>query len=389
MSAADRPLRIALLCHSVNPRGGVVHALELAGALVALGHEPVVHAPDPDRRGFFRSTTFETVSVAGQPIVGGGTADMVAIRVADYRLHFADPAARRFDFFHAQDGISGNALADLREAGLIPGFARTVHHLDDFADERLAALQSRSVAAADACVVVSELWRDALRLRFGVEATLAGNGVDAARFRPDPDGREATLRLRLGLGAGPVILAVGGVEARKNTRRILEAFRQLRSLHDRAQLVIAGGASLLDHGDYRGRFDRDLAASGLSPEAVVLTGPLPDADMPALYRLADALAFPSLKEGFGLVTLEAMASGVPVVVSRIPPFTEYLGDADVAWCDPFSPGSIADALLYALREPTRSRLVERGRQVAASHGWDRAATAHIALYRRLPEAAHA
>ena len=62
-----RPLRIALLCHSVNPRGGVVHALELAAALAGLGHEPVVHAPTAGGGGFFRQTAFETVLVEATP----------------------------------------------------------------------------------------------------------------------------------------------------------------------------------------------------------------------------------------------------------------------------------------------------------------------------------
>ena len=53
--------------------------------------------------------------------------------------------------------------------------------------------------------------------------------------------------------------------------------------------------------------------------------------MPALYRCADVLVLPSLNEGFGLVVLEAMASGTPVVISRIAPFTEYLREGDVSW----------------------------------------------------------
>ncbi|WP_020188125.1 MSMEG_0565 family glycosyltransferase [Methylopila sp. 73B] len=382
------PLRIALLCHSVNPRGSVVHAIELASALRDLGHTPVVHAPDPAARGFFRPTAFETVCVEAAP-VEGDTHDMVVRRVEDYRRHFAKPENRRFDVFHAQDGISGNALATLKDDGLVRAFVRTVHHLDTFADARVAALQTRSVTTSDAQIVVSDLWRAALRARYGLEPTLAGNGVDARRFRPDPDGREATLRLRLGLGSGPIILSVGGVEERKNARRLLEAFRQVRRFHERAQLVIAGGASVLDHGDYRAAFERDAAASGLPPSALIRTGPLPDADMPALYRIADVLAFPSVREGFGLVALEAMASGTPVAASRIAPFTEYLGDGDVAWCDPLNPGSIANALMLALAEPVRSRLAERGQAVALRRDWLSVARTHLDVYSRLTEAAHA
>lgn len=382
------PLRIALLCHSVNPRGGVVHAMELASALRDLGHAPVVHAPDPTARGFFRQTAFGTVCVEAAP-VDGDTHDMVLARVEDYRRHFATPENRRFDVFHAQDGISGNALATLKEEGFVRGFVRTVHHLDEFSDARLAALQTRSVTSSDAQIVVSDLWRTVVRARYGLEPTLAGNGVDVRRFRPDPDGREATLRVRLGLGSGPIILSVGGVEERKNARRLLEAFRQVRRFHERAQLVIAGGASVLDHGDYRAAFERDVAASGLPPSALIRTGPLPDADMPALYRIADMLAFPSVREGFGLVALEAMASGTPVAASRIAPFTEYLGDDDVAWCDPLNPGSIANAMMLALAEPVRSQLVERGQAIALRRDWLSVARTHLDVYSRLTEAAHA
>jgi glycosyltransferase-like protein len=385
---AARKMRVALLCHSVNPRGGVMHALELASALTELGHEPVVHAPDPEARGFFRQTAFETVSVKAAPVEGDTTA-LVVSRVADYVRHFEAPAARRFDVFHAQDGISGNALATLKADRMIPRFARTVHHLDDFSDPKLGKLQNRSVTASDARFVVSRLWREQLRARFDLDSTLVGNGVDLARFRSEPDGREPRLRTRLGLGVGPIVLAVGGVEQRKNTRAILEAFCQFRRLHDGAQLVIAGGASVLDHTTYRAAFDADVAASGLPAGALVVTGRMADADMPALYRLADMLAFPSVKEGFGLVAIEAMASGLPAVVSRIAPFTEYLSERDVVWCDPASPRSIADAMMLALSEPVRSRLAERGPVVAARHGWAEAARAHLEIYARLAEVAHA
>ncbi len=383
-----RSLRIAILTHSTNPRGGVVHALELADALVRLGHEPVVHAPDPRGAGFFRPTLADVVSVPASP-AGPDVAEMVRRRAADYVRHFEAPAHRRFDVWHAQDGISGNALADLKRRGLIDRFARTVHHIDSFRDPRLLALQERAIHAATEHFVVSRLWRDELVQRYGLAPTLVGNGVDTSRYSARPAPEDARLRERLGLGRGPVILSVGGVEARKNPVRLLEAFVQLHALNPAARLVIAGGASVLDHHACRDRFAAVFAASGLPASAVIETGPLPQADMPALYRVADVLAFPSLTEGFGLVVLEAMASGTPCVVSRIAPFTEHLHEDEVAWCNPESPASIANAIGMALGPEFAARLRARGLRAARRHDWEATALAHLPLYHRLAELQHA
>src|SRR5207244_2994942 len=124
-----------------------------------------------------------------------------------------------------------------------------------------------------------------------------------------------------------ILLCVGGVEERKNTLRVLQAFIQLRAQMPDLQLVVAGGASLLDHSGYARAFHALLQASGCGSD-VLLTGPLADDDMPGLFRLANVLAMPSLSEGFGLVVLEALCSGVPVVASQIAPFTDYLQPGD-------------------------------------------------------------
>ena len=232
-------LRVAILAHSTNPRGGVVHALELGDALVRLGCEPVVHAPDARAGGFFRPTLCRSVLVAASP-VGGDVATMIETRIAEYLAHFETAANRRFDVFHAQDGISANALAALKQQGLIDRFARTVHHIDDFDDPKIAALQARSIVAADELFVVSGTWRDIVRQRFGRNATMVGNGVDSTRFAPRPDGREQALRTRLGLGEGPVFLSIGGIEERKNTLRLLEAFGEIRAVESRRAIDRCG-----------------------------------------------------------------------------------------------------------------------------------------------------
>jgi len=382
-------LRIAILAHSTNPRGGVVHALELGDALHRLGHEATVHAPDPSGAGFFRATLCRTSCIAASP-AGRDIAAMVETRIADYLRHFERAEHRHFDVWHAHDGISGNALATLSQRNLIPGFARTVHHVDAFADPRVSALQSRAITAADRLLTVSRLWRDWLVRELGRDVSVVGNGVDTTRFSAKVDRTDAALRARLNLPAGrPVFLAVGGVEERKNTIRILEAFRMVHVRHPSSCLVIAGGASLLDHDSYQARFAATLAASGLPAGAVHRTGALPQELMPALYRAADCLVFPSTSEGFGLVVLEAMATGVPVVTSRIAPFTEYLGDDDVLWCDPLDTVSIATAMAASLDSSRRRMLTAAGLRVAARHDWTTTAQAHLATYESLREPAHA
>jgi glycosyltransferase-like protein len=382
-------LRIAILAHSTNPRGGVVHALELGDALTGLGHRITVHAPDVSGRGFFRDTLCETALVPAS-LAGRDIGRMVEVRVADYLRYFATPARLDFDVFHAQDGVSANALAALKDSGRIGRFARTVHHVDDFADPSLAALQRRAIEAADRLLVVSRLWQDWLAAEMGREATVVGNGVDLARYAAGPDETDVLLRDYLALPEGtPTFLAIGGIEPRKNTIRSLQAFVLARQHMPAARLVIAGGASLLDHGSYQDAFMTAMAASGLPPGAVILAGPVPQKLMPALYRAATVLLFPSVKEGFGLVVLEAMAAGVPVVTARIAPFVDYLEEEDVAFCDPHDSRSIADGMAEAMRPARRKTLARRGLDRAAAHGWDKVAARHLAVYQTMTESAHA
>lgn len=372
-----------MLAHSTNPRGGVVHALELCEALAALGHEPVLFAPDASGAGFYRPAACEVRPWQAAP-APGEVAALVALRRAELAALLTPALCGTFDLFQAHDSISANALADLCEVGRIGGYLRTVHHLDHFTDAGLAALQRRGIVRAQGLFAVSRAGQAALADGFARAATLVGNGVDIARFSPEADETDAKLRFRLALGPGPVVLSLGGIERRKNTLGIFEGFRALRRTLPHAVLVIAGGASLLDHSAYQREFATALARSGLPAGAVRVLGPVAQPDMPALYRLADVLAFPSLHEGFGLAVLEAMASGLPVLVPRNAPFTEYLAEGDVAWCEG---GDIASALRFALENADALR--PRGLAVAPRWRWRDVAAAHLPAYQRMKEAAYA
>jgi glycosyltransferase-like protein len=384
----SKRLRIAMLTHSTNPRGGVVHAMQLSEALSALGHDVTLLAPDARGDGFFRSPLCPTVTFRVAPAHRDMTA-MVEQRIEDYVRHFEAQQSEPFDLYHAHDGISANALATLKSRGLISGFVRTVHHMDDFEDPRLRDLQDRAIVAADACLTVSRTWRDHLRHRFGITATLGGNGVDTSRFLPARQSGDEGLRSRLGVQHGPVFLCVGGIEERKNTIRILQAFIDVAAIRADVQLVIAGGASLLDHGTYKGAFRHAMAVAGPAAHRVSITGPVLDEDMPALYRMASALVFASIREGFGLCVLEALACGTPVIASHIEPFTEYLAAGDVLWCDPSRTASISDSMAMVLHSEQNRAFARRGPEVASRFDWAHVAEAHVPLYQSVRELTNA
>ena len=206
---------------------------------------------------------------------------------------------------------------------------RTVHHVDEFVSPCLIACQERSIVAPDAVMCVSEPWARRLAGEFGVRAEVVGNGVDPARYRPPFGASErAADRAALGFGERPVVLAVGGIEPRKGSLALLDAFAYLRAELDGADplLVVAGGATLFDYRDELQRWAERRAAIGLTDHELHELGPVSDADLERLYRAADVLAFPSVAEGFGLVVLEALASGLPVVASDIDVLRGYLDD---------------------------------------------------------------
>ncbi len=224
--------------------------------------------------GFFRTPRCATHCIPAAPETDLPT--LVERRIGEIRDALR---GQHFDVLHAQDPISANALAELVEEGRIPGFARTVHHLDHFTHPVLAARQERGIRAAAELFTVSTMWEDVLRNDHGREAPVVGNGVDPVRFSPLPAVRDASLRALYHLPADQhLILSVGGIERRKNTLQLLDAFLALCREQPDVHLVVAGGASLLDHSAYRTRFMARLRESGAA-DHVTITGPIADEDM--------------------------------------------------------------------------------------------------------------
>jgi glycosyltransferase involved in cell wall biosynthesis len=209
-------------------------------------------------------------------------------------------------------------------------------------------------------------------------------GVPAERVRvihlaptplgpPPPPAGVAAARARYGL-EGPFLLYVGTLEPRKNLRTLLRAFAHLAG-EQSACLALAGPRGWLD--------EAIVAEAGRQAGRVRLLGPVPAADLIALYATATAFVFPSLYEGFGLPPLEAMAAGTPVVAARASCLPEVLGDAAL-FAPPEDEQALAEALRAVLQDADlRADLRERGLARAAQFSWERTAAETLAVYREV------
>jgi glycosyltransferase-like protein len=368
---------VGLYTYSTLPRGSVVHTAALADALADAGCDVTVHALSKDGRGFFRPLRARLELVATGP-APPSTAALVRLRAWELAEHIA--ARGLHDIHHAEDCLTANGLLEARAQGASFTLVRTVHHVERFEDPVLARCQERSIREADLCLTVSEAARRDVARCFGARCAVVGNGVDVDRFREVDPARAAAWRARMDRGR-PAVLAVGGVEKRKNTLRVLRAFARLRETAPAATLYIMGGATVLDHGGYRRAFDRARdRLPGDTRAAVVELGVVDHADVPAIFQQADVLAAPSLHEGFGLAALEALAAGLPVVGADRPPMTEFLDATCATLVDPMSDEAIAAGLVAALDAAPDRRVA--GRRRAEAHSWSAVAARHLEAYGR-------
>jgi glycosyltransferase-like protein len=378
--------RVALVTYSSKPRGGVVHAIELSEALHRRGEPVRLFGLGDPGLGFYRPVRApHTLFPAPEP--EGSLEDRVFRSIDALASGLATMLPGAFDVVHVQDCIAAGAALRLRERGLLTTILRTVHHVDDFTTPALIECQRRSIAGPDALLVVSEHWRRVLARDFGVTAEVVTNGVDAARFARPADGDGVDLRGRVGAENRFLFLTVGGIEPRKGSLELVEALAAVRrAVTPPPVLAVVGGHSFQDHGPYRERALARAGELGLQEgRDVVVLGTVPDPELRRWYWSADAFVFPSVKEGFGLVVLEALAAGLPVVATDIPVFRQYLTDRRTAVLSaPGDARALARAMTdVAMDEGLRGRLATAGPEVAGQFTWDRTSAQHADIYARL------
>ena len=262
----------------------------------------------------------------------------------------------RFDVLHLSDWMQLPQRSGVR-AATIHDLAPVTH--PEWAPRETRALHSRSfrhvARTCDVVFAVSDYTAREATERLGIDPARVRISHPAVgeSFRPDGPSED--------LGR-PYLLSVATLEPRKNLRTLLDAYALLE---DPPALALVGG---------RGWGQQP----SLDRAGVIPLGYVPDERLPALYRGASVFVQPSWLEGFGMPVVEAMASGVPCVVSSSASLDTVAGDAAVR-VDPASPDAIAAGIKRALSD--RADLVRRGIEHARRFTWRATGEALLAGYR--------
>jgi glycosyltransferase involved in cell wall biosynthesis len=230
----------------------------------------------------------------------------------------------------------------------------------------------RAIRTADAIVTVSRSTAEELDRRTRVDPAKV-HVTPLAASLPITEAPIEPVLARYRISA-PYLLYNGALEPRKNLVRLVRAYRRVVAGGAPHALVLAGAI-----GYHPGPLMTELEEAG--PGRVILTGHVPDDELDALFRGASAFVYPSLSEGFGLPVLDAMARGIPCVVSDASSLPEVAGDAAV-FVDPASTTGLFDALSRVVSDTElAARLAESGRRRAAGYSWRRTADATLEVYR--------
>jgi D-inositol-3-phosphate glycosyltransferase len=255
------------------------------------------------------------------------------------------------------------------------------------------AIERLTVATADQVIAATPIDRGHLETYYGADESrirVVPCGVDLQRFSP---GSQEAAREALGIGGERVVLFVGRIQQLKGIELLIRAAANLAQRERRGAVppftvLIVGGRSSRDGDDPEAREVRRLRALATElgvQDRLRWVGAVEHEQLPLYYRAADVTVMPSTYESFGLVAVESMACGTPVVAAQVGGLKATIVDGATGFLIPRrDPVAYADRIADLIVDsPLRRRLGEAGRTRAGLFGWEQVAGQLIELYTSL------
>ena len=353
-----------------HPGGVTSHIRHLAYWLGQLGHEVRTFAPSsrPDAEREIRDF-YRIGRVFRLPMNESVARVTLSFHLARRVSEIID--REQFDVLHFHEPLMPALPLTLLRMARAPHVG-TFH---SFAKSNLGYYYGRPILRPylkhlDATIAVSEPARDFVRHYFPqLDPRIVPNGVDTERFRP---GHTPIHHLR---DDCVNVLFIGRLEKRKGLRDLLQAYRYLHERVPRTRLIVAGDGPL------RGMVESFVSSRRL--QNVVVAGYVPDEVLPRFHASADIFCAPATgRESFGIVLLEAMAAGLPVVATEIPGYLAVVeAGVDSLTVRPKSPLELGTALTVLARDRLlRQRLGEAGLAKAQRYSWPKVTARIVEVY---------
>lgn len=351
------------------PGGANEHIAHLAAEYRELGHEVRIMAPAA--RGRPRPTDSDFYHVGTPvPIRSNGSTARITLSFTLSRRVKEILAREQFDVVHLHEPL----MPALPLTVLYHSETRNVGTFHAFAESSLAyfygrPLLQRSVERLHRRIAVSQPAAEFVGRYFDGEYEIIPNGIELSRYghRVEPLARYRDGR--------PTILFVGRFnESRKGFRYLLRAFALVREQFADARLLVVGRGDVQRYRDF-------LESHGI--EGVEFVGFVENDELPRYYVSCDVFCAPSTGgESFGLILLEAMASGRAVIASRIPGYSQVIDHGQDGWLvTPQDPTALALALVRLLADrELREQIAQAGQRKARRFSWGEVARRVLAVY---------
>ncbi len=387
------PPSVAMLSWEYPPRivGGIApHVYDLSRELVKLGSEVTVvtcEFPGAKEREVVEGVQVFRVDAYRFPAPDFASwVYMMNVNMQTRALEIMKGQGLRPDVIHAHDWLVATAAIGLKHLFRVPLVA-TIHSTEDGRRGGIHSDYNRMIhqtegwltSEAERVVCCSNFMANHIAYIFGTprsKIAVIPNGVDPAKFTRPYDWE--ALRRGFVTPHEKLILYVGRLVHEKGINILVDAMHRILGRVD-AKLVIVGDGYLKDELLGRVRYQ------GLV-DKVYITGFLDDSTLKLLYRTADVCVVPSLYEPFGIVALEAMAAGAPLVVSDTGGLSEVVEDGVTGLkVPPWNPNAIADAVIRILTDRGYGETLAQNafKRVMERYGWRRIAEKTAEEYRSL------